>query len=406
MLSSLPVALVLWMSADVPLAQAAPSTPARRDAAADRAAQRDTRFRIPFEPFVFQPFVVGGDAGVTSAEEVEGVARDAYLGGAGVAGPLALLGTTVNLLVEPALGALASVASEGPALGRPGQVQRSTAAAYGKTLSYMATFVGLWALSVPLWVLTVALVPGAVALTVAAVTGFSPVGVAAATGLGVGLAGVGGVALFALLGVPWLLGRALGTWVGDRVWDGLGEDMGPAEAQQGARQDLQELLKQKPVGPLPSLRGGVMMAAVAGGVWERNLKWDGIPVVGPFITARKAQVALPQRMAAARALAGEPPASENFAWQAPLLMYARSALLASGQGAFLVATAMAAGTGAAALTVALVPSLGPSVALGVLAGGLGAAGVLALAGAALVGAASLANALLPWALVLLSSAAG
>lgn len=376
------------------------------------ATPSDAPPRMPFEPFRFEPFVLGPPAGAQpggnpqTVDLAEDLAREAYLGGSGVAGPLALLGTTINLFVEPALGAVASLAAHEDIRSRSGSVTRSTASAYGKTLTYMALFVGMWVLSVPVWAVLVGGVPAAVALGVAAANNFSTPGLVTAMGAGVVLAGAGATVLFAMLGVPWFVGRFAGVHVGDLVWDKLTQDLGETGSRQSAQSDLQGLLAKKPVGLLPSVRGGVMMASVAGGIWERNLEWDGLPVVGPFVTAALASRAMVGRLKDARRLVGEPAPPEHLTFTAPAVMFVRSGFLSAAQAGMILAGVLAATTGAVALTAALVPGAGVGVALPVLGVGLASAAAVAVVALVCGGVGTLMNAMVPWVLVALASSGG
>jgi hypothetical protein len=363
----------------------------------------DSQDRLPFEPFRMEPFEQAPAPPPEDRSQVaEEVAQDAYLGGSGVAGPLALMGTAVNLLVEPALGAWAAFMSKdaGPA---GGDITRSTAGAYGKTLSYMGSFIAMWAVSIPVWALLIGIGPLAAGGILAATMGFSNRGIQSGAGLGLLLASMGlGTALLAAAG-PWFLGRTVGLGVGDLVFSKLGEGKKEDARQAETQSELQKMLRTQPLGPFPSVRAGVLLAAVSGGVLERHMRWDGLPVVGPFITAAKVSADLPQHLTAARSLADMGPLPDGAATRARALLFIRSGLLAGAQALILTAVGVV-GVGALGFLVAgLVPALGLALGAPLLLGALVAAALLAGVGVACGAASFLTNVMLPWTVAWMAS---
>ncbi|MBI5493382.1 MAG: hypothetical protein HY904_00035 [Deltaproteobacteria bacterium] len=379
---------VLWISA----ALAGAPAPAAPD-------------RLPFEAFVFQPWRDG--PAPAPAETVESLAQDTYLGGGGVAGPAALLGTGVNLVVEPALGAVATLLSHDAAARDSANITRSTASAYGKTLSYMGSFMLMWALSIPVWAGLVLAAPVLAGVVLAAARGFTPEALQAGAGLGL-LLGAGGLTLAMLFAaVPWFLGRTLGITVGDLLFEKLGSARSAEERTREDQGELEKLLRQRAVGPLPSVRAGVLLSAVAGGVVEREMRWDGLPVAGPLITAVRAGGPLPDRLRAARLVAELGAAPEHLDTGARALLFARSALLSAAQGLLLTAVPVVGLGGLAFLVCAFIPT-GAALPLGgtLLGGALVGAAALAALGALSGAAAFLAHALLPWTLALVAGQPG
>jgi len=385
---SVAVLLALVLSQTPPPAQDAPN------------AARD---RLPFESFRFEPWSATPPPEKEDRSVlVERVARITYLGGGGVAGPGALLGTVVNLLVEPALGAIASTLSSDDGAQSSGSITRSTAAAYGKTLSYMGTFVALWLVGVPLWIALIGVVPALVALGTAAVTGFTPQGLQAGVGAGAALALVGVAGLLVCAGIPWFAGRTVGHLVGEGLFDRLTGDKSNEERAKENQGDLEKLLRETKLGPLPSIRAGVLLAAVTGGTMERYMRWDGLVVIGPFITAAKAASELPTALQDARDVAELGPLGDGIATRVRALVFARSTLLAFSQALIITGALVASLAGVGLLATAFVPGLGLTIGLPVAAGALMAGAGLALFDMACGAVAFLSNALLPWAVVLLA----
>lgn len=336
---------------------------------------------------------------VDGGDHTEEVAHDAYLGGSGVVGPLSLLGTTVNLIVEPALGAAASLMASEKTAG--GSMRRSTVSAYAKTLTYMAIFVGMWVVSIPLWVGLLAVAPVSSGIGMYLALRDRPTAIPAAVGTALLVGGVGALMLSLLWGVPWFMGRHLGVRVGDRVWSAL---TSTDEGDEESRSDIEKLLQSSGSGPIKNIKAGVLLAAVAGGIWERNLGFDGIPVVGPYLTAMRANETLATRLSQARELGGMGALPDRAR---PLMLAAtlvRSVLMSMAEGGFIVLAGLVFSTGAAVLAASLIPGLHPLTAYGILAGAVGLGAVIGVLTLASLAAGFLLNAIVPWILVGIAAA--
>lgn len=364
----------------------------------------------PVQPAPPSTFGAPNDAqGAPLDEEMaRRVARDAYLGGMGVLGPIPSFVGAVGWLA-PVMGGVASAwALEQAEPARGGRWMESMLAAVTASLVREFGSRAFGALLTPLiFALEIppVLAVGAGVLATGALlsSGNVPVN----TVMGVYLGAVGGALVLlapALLVVTLFvpLTTMFTRWLAIALADVVYERLTLRKSQPRSTDVLGARIPQER--PMDTLLTAGLVAASVSGRWERSAYFEHIPLVGPWLAMGDARTAVSSRMGEARQVAGWSK-GPDMGLVVDALLFSRAAVLTLGMGLFLALPAALVGVGAATFAVGALALLGPSlpvlltalIALGIAYTGLavvvvaaGALGTVALLGAGIL------QDLIPW----------